>query len=151
MNSLKAVLMVAVLIIAGTVSASDGWLTDFNKAKAEAVKRDLPILVDFTGSDWCPWCIKLHEEVFSTKVFKDYAKDNFVLLVIDFPRTKPMPQQIREQNSMLARVYGVRGFPTVLILDKNGNEVTRTGYKAVGAETFVAYLKNIKERIADSI
>ena len=150
MKFLKTVLMVAVLIIPGTVSASEGWLTDFNKAKAEAAKRNLPILVDFSGSDWCGWCMKLDKEVFSTKAFKDYAKDNFVLLLIDLPRAKPMPQKVREQNNMLARMYGVRGFPTVLILDKDGNVLARTGYQRGGAEAYIAYLKTIKKQIADS-
>ena len=147
---MKTVLMVAVLTIAGTASASDGWLTDFSKAKAEAAKKNLTILVDLSGSDWCGWCMKLDEEVFSTKAFKDYAKKNFVLLLLDFPRAKPMPQKVREQNNMLARMYGVRGFPTVLILDKDGKLIARTGYQQGGAEAYIAYLKSIKKQISAS-
>ena len=147
-NFMKMVLMVAVLTVAGTLSASDGWLTNFNKARAEAAKRNLPILLDFSGSDWCGWCKKLDKEVFSTKAFKEYAKKNFVLLLADIPHAKPMPKEVLEQNNMLQHMYGVRGFPTVLILDKDGKVLARTGYKAGGAKAYIAHLEELKKQIA---
>ena len=87
MRTAKLLLVLVCVMSVGSVFASGKeWLTDFDAAKKEAAKRNLPILVDFSGSDWCGWCMKLDKEVFSKKAFKAYVKDNFVLLLIDFPR-----------------------------------------------------------------
>ena len=121
------------------------WLTDFEQAKKVAAEKNLPILAYFSGSDWCHWCIKLDEEVFSTKAFKDYVKDNFVLLLLDFPRSNPLSAKLTKQNKELAFKYGVSGFPTILILDKNGKELQRGGYMQEGGpESYIHYLKSVK-------
>ncbi len=119
------------------------WLTDFEQAKKIAAEKKLPILMDFSGSDWCGWCIKLDKEVFSQKAFKDYAKDNLVLFVADFPRAKKQSADVKAQNQALAQKYSIRGFPTVLILDSNGELIAQTGYQRGGAEKYVEYLKNV--------
>lgn len=118
------------------------WLTSFETAKAEAAKHKVPILVDFSGSDWCGWCMKLDREVFSKPAFKDYAATNLVLLLVDFPRRKSVPDKLSKQNTMLAERYDVQGFPTVLLLDSEGKELARTGYQPGGAERYVEYLKS---------
>ena len=128
-------------------AAKDGWLTDFEAAKAEAAKRGLPILADFSGSDWCSWCVKLDKEVLSTDAFKAYAKENFVLFLADFPQAKPQPSATRKQNEALAKRYGVRGFPTVLLLEADGKELARTGYQRGGA---AGYIKHLKALIPDA-
>ena len=146
MRIVKVALLLVCFLSAGVVSASGKeWLTDFDQAKKEAVKKNLPILVDFSGSDWCGWCIKLDKEVFSTKAFKDYAKDNFVLLLLDFPRRSSISDKLKKQNSELAKKYQVQGFPTVLILDKDGTVIARGGYMEGGSEAYIKYLKRIKE------
>ena len=76
------------------------WLTSLAEAKAEAAKRKVPILADFSGSDWCGWCIKLDKEVFSTDAFRKYASENLVLLLVDFPRTKTQSDEIKKQNNL---------------------------------------------------
>ncbi len=131
-------------LAAASLAATD-WEDDFAKALERAAKENKYVLVDFSGSDWCGWCIKLDEEVFSKKAFKDYAKDNLVLVLLDFPRRKELPKKSREQNEALLKKYGVRGFPTVLILNPKGEEVARTGYKPGGAEAYVEHLKKIIE------
>jgi len=128
--------------VTGQSLAEDGWLTDLEAAKTLAAEKDLPILVDFSGSDWCGWCIRLDAEVFSKPAFKTYAKEHLILVLLDFPRQKEQPKEVAAQNKKLAEQYGVRGFPTVLLLDKAGKEVARTGYQPGGAE---AYIKHIKE------
>ncbi len=122
------------------------WLTSLDAAKAEAAKRKVPILADFSGSDWCGWCIKLEEEVLSKPAFKTYAAKNLVLLLVDFPRHKSLSEKIKRQNSTLAEKYEVRGFPTVLLLDAEGKELVRTGYQPGGAERYVDYLQSALER-----
>ena len=124
------------------------WLTDFQQAKKEAKEKNLPILVDFSGSDWCGWCIKLDKEVFSRPEFIDFAKKNFVLLLLDFPKADKQDKKTKIQNAELAQKYKVSGFPTVLILDAEGNVLKQTGYVQGGAESYINHLKEIKESIS---
>jgi len=120
---------------------SAGFIEDFAKAKQEAVAFKQPIFALFTGSDWCPWCIKLHDEVLGTKVFAAFAADNLVLFKADFPQTKKQSDDLRKQNEALAKTYQVDGYPTVLLLDAEGKQLGQTGYELGGAE---AYVKNVK-------
>jgi len=141
-------LMVYVLVLtfmSGLVFGSEGWLTDFEAAKKQAAEQKRPILIDFSGSDWCGWCIKLDKEVFSKDSFKVYAKENLVLVLADFPSAKKLPAEVKAQNEALLEKYGVRGFPTVLLLDAEGNELARTGYQRGGPEAYVSHLKKLLE------
>lgn len=141
-------LALVVGLLLGGVAASEAggnWLTDFEEAKKQAKEQGVPILADFTGSDWCGWCIKLKKEVFSQEAFQAYAKDNLVLLELDFPRRKEIPAETRKQNEALMKEFGIRGFPTILLLDAEGKELDRTGYRRGGAEKYVAHLKELLE------
>ena len=86
------------------VHAGEGWTTDFEKAKVTAKEKNVPILADFSGSDWCGWCIKLDKEVFSQKEFKAYAAENVVLFLADFPNRKKMDPEVVKQNEKLAKI-----------------------------------------------
>ena len=118
-----------------------GWQTEFTVAQQLARQKKLPILADFSGSDWCGWCIKLDKEVFSQDIFKSWAKDNVVLFLADFPRANSQPAKIKKQNSELMDKYGVEGFPSVLILDADGNMLQKTGYMEGGPQVYVDNLK----------
>jgi protein disulfide-isomerase len=120
---------------------TDLWSTDFDGALAQAKKEGKLALVDFTGSDWCGWCIKLDKEVFSQKEFKEYAKDNLILLSLDFPHEKHQTSKIKKQNEALQKKFGIEGFPTVLLLDADGNKIGETGYQEGGAAKYVEHLK----------
>ncbi len=122
------------------------WMTDFVKAKAKAAGSGKPIFALFTGSDWCGWCIALHNEVLKTQEFNEYAAKELVLFEADFPRGKKISKEIREQNQNLAQVYGTQGFPTVLILDQNGKKLSQTGYQAGGGEKYVEHLKKLLKK-----
>ena len=122
------------------------WESDFSVALEISAQKGLPVLADFTGSDWCRFCIMLDNEVFSKEEFQDFAKDNLVLFVADFPRRKEISDELRQQNHRLAERYGIRGFPTVLILDAEGNEIARTGYRPGGAAAYVEHLKELIEQ-----
>lgn len=119
------------------------WMTDFEAAKAKAKAENKPILVDFTGSDWCGWCIKLDNEVFSKKAFKSYAAESLVLLEIDFPRKGDQSAALKAQNEALAEKYEIRGFPTILLIDHEGKVIERTGYQRGGAANYVEHLKGL--------
>jgi protein disulfide-isomerase len=119
------------------------WLTSLAEAKAEAAKRKVSILADFSGSDWCGWCIKLEKEVFSTEAFRKYASENLVLLLVDFPRTKPQSDEIKKQNNELAEKFGIEGFPTILLLDAGGALLGRTSYLPGGGDNYVMHLRKL--------
>lgn len=124
-------------------SSSFSWLENFTMAKAEAKKAHRPILANFTGSDWCPWCKKLDQEIFSQKVFQDFAREHLVLFVADFPNHKPQAAKLVAQNEALLQTYQIEGFPTVLLLDSEGTMIAQTGYHPGGAEPFVAGLQDV--------
>lgn len=118
-------------------------MTDFEAAKAKAAAENKPMLLDFTGSDWCGWCIKLDKEVFSQEAFKAYADESLVLVELDFPSKKPISDELKAQNEALAEKYGIRGFPTIVILSPEGELIDTTGYRRGGAEAYVEHLKEI--------
>lgn len=121
----------------------NGWLNDFEAAKKASAEKKLPILADFSGSDWCGWCIKLDKEVFSQTEFKNFASSNLVLFIADFPRRKEQTSAVKEQNNKLSAEFGIEGFPTVLLLDSNGKQLARTGYQPGGAAAYVRHLKEL--------
>lgn len=138
----KFAITVLALLVGVSVLASSGWMTDMDKAMELSEKSGKPILADFSGSDWCGWCIKLDKEVFSQKIFKDFAKDNLILVLVDFPQSKPMPEKLKNQNQALAQKYKIRGYPTVLLLDSKGKVIIRTGYQSGGPQKYVDFLKS---------
>ncbi len=117
------------------------WHTNLEKAIKIAKKRNKPVFLQFSGSDWCKWCIRLNNEVLFTKAFADWAKDNIVLVNLDFPRSIPQTEEVKNYNNSLMAKYGVRGFPTVLLLDKNGKVVFQTGYQAGGPAKYIEHIK----------
>ncbi len=141
------VLVAVVTVVSAQAAAKqeeqDLWLTDFQQARKTAAEKNIPILADFTGSDWCGWCIRLTKEVFSTPEFKAYADEHLVLLKIDFPRSVKQSDALVKQNRELQQRFGIRGFPTIILLDAEGKELARTGYRPGGAEAYVAHLKGL--------
>lgn len=117
------------------------WLDNFEEAKLQASESKVPILVNFSGSDWCGWCQRLANEVFTKETFIKFANDSLILFEADFPRYKSLSDTIAKQNQALATQFGIRGFPTILLLDGEGNEIGRTGYQPGGAEVYVNHLK----------
>lgn len=125
--------------------AADGWLTDLEEAKKVAAKDKKAILLDFTGSDWCGWCIRLREEVFDKPEFKEASKD-FVLVELDFPRRKQLPEAEKARNEALAKKFNVRGYPTILLLTSEGEPFAQTGYEQGGPVKYVASLREMLKR-----
>ena len=95
------------------------WLTDFEAAKKQAAAEKKPILMFFTGSDWCIWCQRLHEDVLDEDEFKDFSKE-LVLLELDFPQEKELPEALKKQNAELAERFGVDGYPCTVVLEPDG-------------------------------
>jgi thioredoxin-related protein len=119
------------------------WLTDFKRAQEAAKATHKALLIDFTGSDWCPPCQQLQKEVFATAEFQNYAAKNFILLEVDFPRAKEQTREVATQNMELAQKFGVQGFPYILLLDSDGVKLgDRVGYDPGGGPAgFIAWLE----------
>lgn len=116
------------------------WKTSFAEAVAEASQQNKQILLNFTGSDWCPWCVKMDQEVLSRKQFSEFASKNLILVKLDFPRHKKLSADEKAQNDQLAKKYGVQGFPTFVLVDSSGKEVRRQeGYLEGGPHEFLKW------------
>lgn len=129
--------LAAFLLVMPAFAQETPWLTSFADAKAAAKKDQKVILADFTGSDWCGWCIKLHKEVFSKPEFATWAAKNVVLLELDYPHNTPQSDELKQQNQELAQKYGVRAYPTVLFLDADGKRLGNSGYVAGGPAAWI--------------
>ena len=127
--------------LAAQAEAEKAWTEDFPAAQLRATEQKKRLFVDFTGSDWCPPCIALHDKVLTQPEFLQHAKEHFVLVKVDFPRNKPQADPQREANQILARAYRVQSFPTVLVLEANGTEVQRlNGYNGASPADFIKSL-----------
>ncbi|MDD5200647.1 MAG: thioredoxin family protein [Terrimicrobiaceae bacterium] len=142
-QALPVFLALGLMAVIGAAKAADGlvWQTDFKAALAEARSANKPILADFTGSDWCGWCIKLSKETFSQPAFAEFAKDKLILLEVDFPQAKEQSAELKKQNEGLQQKFGVEGFPTLVVLSKSGKEIARhVGYLPGGPEAMIAWI-----------
>ncbi|MEG1480212.1 MAG: thioredoxin family protein [Kiritimatiellia bacterium] len=121
------------------------WTMDAEAALALAKKTGKPVFLCFTGSDWCGWCKLMEKNVFSTDQWKAYVKDRVILVWIDFPQNKALvPAEIAPKNSELSEKYGVRGFPTYVILDSNGSKLGQLGASQESTpETFIDELESV--------
>lgn len=140
-----ASILIVIVMLCCSKSEATNWETDFEKALSSAKASGKHILLDFSGSDWCGWCIRLEKEVFSQDAFKDFAEENLVCVLVDFPRAKEQTEELKKQNLDLARKYGIRGYPTIIILSPEGMPVGKTGYLQGGPREYSQHLKKIIE------
>ena len=120
------------------------WTSDAPAAQELAKKTGKPLFIQFTGSDWCGWCKLMDGKVFSTTEWADYAKDNLVLLYIDFPRGKQQSKELADQNEKLSEPYGLGGFPTYIILDALGKQIVQLGASQdATAQGFIDEVKDV--------
>lgn len=142
-------LLIPSMISGPALAFGEGWIDDPAIAMERAVREKKDVIIDFTGSDWCGWCMKLVKEVFSHKEFSEEIQKDFVLLEIDFPAHKPQTDAIKERNKALSKKYGVKGFPIIVLVDSKGVEYARTGYRAGGPAAYLKHLKFLKTCAAD--
>jgi len=141
---LSMILLTAILFGCSKGASKDGltWESNLETALQKAKAENKAVLVNFTGSDWCQWCIKLSDEVFSKSEFADYAEENLILVKLDFPRSIEQSNETKMYNNQLAQRYGVQGFPTILLFNPQGKMVLQTGYQPGGPVTYVNHLKS---------
>lgn len=144
-----ALLGVNLSLRASEVYPPKGWETDFQTALNRAAAEDKYILVDFTGSDWCGWCIRLDAEVFGQSEFKKFAEEKLVLLYIDSPSKIELPAALVAQNRKLGQVFQVQGYPTVVLLRKDSTPALVSGYRQGGPAGYIKHLKEAMTGEAD--
>lgn len=126
-------------------AGGEGWSHDFEAAKKQAASEKKDLLLDFTGSDWCGWCIKLNDEVFKKEPFKAGVKDSFVLVELDYPNDKSkLSEETQKQNKELGEKYAIQGYPTILLCDAEGKPFAATGYQPDGPEKYVEHLNTLR-------
>ena len=130
------------------IAAGATWLTDLPAAQATAKAQGKIVLVDFTGSDWCGWCMRLNKEVFSTAEFDAFASANLVLVEMDFPRHKDQSAALRMANATFYREFQITGFPTLIVLEGDGKQLGRLGYRPGGPQPFIEELTRISGKKA---
>ena len=141
-------IIIVLFLIFGAISmlAQDiYWETNLEAATKVSLKTKKPFMLFFTGSDWCGWCIRLQKEVFKTPEFATWAKDNVVLVELDFPRRTPQADKIKMQNSEMQQLFQVQGYPTVWFVNPtkvkektNLDKLGSTGYVAGGPTAWIA-------------
>jgi thioredoxin-related protein len=126
------------------------WANNFEQTKKQAQKENKLILLNFSGSDWCGPCIRMHKEILENEVFQQYANVHLIYVNADFPRLKKhqLTQELQKENDELAEKYNPTGnFPYILLLDSNGKVINIwNGFYENGAESFTAEVKNLVEK-----
>ncbi len=149
---MKRSMLFLALLLAATyqiVNASDSrnhqitWFTNYDEAVKQARSTTKPIIMLFTGSDWCSWCIKLEAEVFNTAEFAEAAGDKFIFLKLDFPLNTTLSPDNIAQNKQLQKKFDVSGFPTVVLLDAQQQQIGSAGYRPGGGKPYAIYLFKI--------
>jgi len=131
---------------ASSFSQEANWMTNYAKAVEQAKAQNKPILLDFTGSDWCGWCIKMKKESLDTTAFKQYADKNLILVEVDFPQNKPQADAVKSQNQQLQQKYKIDGYPCFVLVDKDGKKLgMQDGYLEGGPDAFIAMLKSFNK------
>jgi protein disulfide-isomerase len=145
MKTLAVALMAGwALVQAG--AAEINWTTDVPKAVEKAKADKKLVMLDFTGSDWCGWCIKLNKEIFSQPEFVEYAQKNIVAVELDFPHGKKQTDELKAANKELQKKYKIQGYPTIVVLNGEGKEIGRLGYMKGGPKAFIEELEKLKKK-----
>ncbi len=149
MKKTFAGLICALCAACACAAAPKGWTTDFAAAQKEAEKEQKAMIVLFTGSDWCPWCVRLADEILLKKEFASAVQKDFVPVYLDFPQddSRITPQE-RKANEALARKYGIRGYPTLLVMDAKGSVKGKTGYQRMTPADYLEHLRKLARKAA---
>jgi len=149
---MKKIFLVAFFVLGAFTSQAQElkWYTDVKEAITVSNKENKPMLMFFTGSDWCGWCIRLQNEVLKTTEFQKWAKDNVVLVELDYPRRTPQTPEIKNQNNELQQAFAIQGFPTIYFTSAeaidgkvNFKGLGQTGYVAGGPTAWLAVANGI--------
>lgn len=150
--NMKKIFLIALFLVGAiAVQAQElKWYTDVKEAVTVSNKEKKPMLLFFTGSDWCGWCIRLQNEVLKTEEFKKWASGNVVLVELDYPRRTAQTPELKNQNSELQQAFGIQGFPTIYFTSAESKDgkvnfkgLGQTGYVAGGPSAWLAVAEGI--------
>lgn len=132
---MKKIILVFAFLVSGLITQAQelNWQTDMSKATEQSLKENKPLLLFFTGSDWCGWCIKLQKDVLKTSEFANWANQNVILVELDFPRNKPQDPNLKTQNQQLAQTFGIQGYPTVWFVNPVKGEDSKVSLTGLGS------------------
>ena len=137
-----AVALLACWALSQAGAAELKWMTSLPEAQAKAKAEHKLVMMDFTGSDWCPYCIRLKKQVLSSPQFAKYAEKHLVLVEVDFPHAKKQSRELKRANERLQEKYGISGFPTLVVLNSQGKKLGKIeGYDGSAPEAFISRLK----------
>lgn len=135
-------ILLTLLVVLGTIAIqaqeTTEWHTDIKKAIKLSEETKKPLLLFFTGSDWCGWCVRLQKEVLKTPEFEKWAKENVILVELDFPKRTKQAPELKQQNAELNRFFKVRGYPTIWFTNGNENSAGKISFEALGTVGYVA-------------
>lgn len=140
---LATILTSLCLFAAPAFAGGEGWTEDYEAAKTQAAEQGKDLFFEFTGSDWCPPCKALNKMVFSHDSFVEAAGEHFVLVKLDFPRSKEQSEALKTQNRSLQKKYAIRAYPTILLTDASGLPYAQTGFRKGGPEEYMAHLQEL--------
>lgn len=143
---LHVIALTILLAASPAFAGGEGWLHNLEEAQKKAKAEGKDVLIDFTGSDWCGWCKKLKAEVWDTEKWKEAGSERFVMVELDFPRRTPQSEETKKYNQALSQKFGVKGFPTIALLDADGQPYAMTGYQKGGPDAYLAHLEELAAR-----
>ncbi len=139
---LLTVLSISCGLVSSNQEPNELWITDVNQAIALSKETGKPIFAFFTGKEWCSWCKKLENKILSKDTFINYAKENLILLELDFPRGR---RDLPQEQINLARKFRIQGYPTVILMDSETNQLGQTGYESMTPQQ---YIENVQRMIS---
>ena len=149
MNIRRAFCLLLAFALVTTSARGSEWQTDYEQALVAAKAANKCVLLSFTGSDWCGPCIQMHKTAFSKAAFLNYAKENLILVELDYPRRKPLPEKVTKQNERLSQQYNIdnSGYPTVVLLDPSGKILGQLeGYSGERAADIIAWVEKLRPK-----
>ena len=153
--SLKTTILILLVLSAFSLPVfadypPSGWTDSITEGIAQAEREGKMLLLDFTGSDWCIWCKRLNSEVWSTPEFQAWSEENLVKVFLDYPQNISLSDKQKLQNQLLQQYFGIKGFPTIILLDSNLTPLLQTGYREGGPEEYIRHLKEDRNLRVDS-
>ncbi len=144
---MKRIYALVIVLIYGTTLVfaeypPKGWTDDIIVGAERAQQEDKMLLLNFTGSDWCVWCQKLESNIFTDPEYVEWANENLVQVFLDFPNSIDQSKRVVRQNQALQQFFGIRGYPTIMVLDSSLNPLLQTGYLDIDAKGYVQHLRD---------
>jgi protein disulfide-isomerase len=152
---MRRFIFIAAIFLVSTFSVfadypPEGWTDSITEAISQAERENKMIMLDFTGSDWCGWCHKLENEVWNTSEFVSWSDENLIKVFLDFPRQISLSEEQINQNKLMQQYFGVRGYPTIFLLDSNLTPLLKTGYREGGPVEYIRHLSEDRNLQIDS-